>query len=155
MSSSDFMFPACTRKTQLAVIALSLWLLSLALPVFAEGGAGHARTISGFSVLLATLTWGIFVGIGIPWAVMNLGLPWLVYWNINGGSSRVWARWFSAGATLLTIATLLIARDYPQWHWTGSGILRIGVLPWTASMFVIASATALPPPTRLSSIAKA
>jgi hypothetical protein len=39
----------------------------------------------------------------------------------------------------------MLARDYPQWHWTGADTLRIGALVWTASMFAMAAATFINP----------
>lgn len=132
------------KKIAFAILAVSLWTLSLCLPVFREGGAGRSGDIYGYSVLLMTFAYGIFVGIGIPWAGMNMGLFSLFVFNLLGKSSRRIGSWFAAATTLLAVVLLLLARDYPQWHWTGAGMLQVGVVPWTAAMYAIAYATSVP-----------
>ena len=52
MSRAIGSYPSLSRKTVLAGVALGLWLISLCLPVFAEG---HGNSIPGIAVLLMTL----------------------------------------------------------------------------------------------------
>lgn len=139
MANSLGTIQRCRLKVAVSAAAFLLWSLSLALPVFATTD----RTVPGWAVLFATFAWGISTGIGIPFAVMNVGLLYLFWQNLRGKTSRSIA---TAGLLLslfLFVAIIAAAQDYPQWNWTGANMLRIGVPVWFQSMVLMSIATCM------------
>lgn len=129
------------RKRCFAIIAFSLWVVSLLLPVFHEQGAAEGQAIPGYLVLLATFGYGVFAGFGIPWAVMNIGLIALFVTNLQGKSWRAAAWWFAAGVTLVTLLLMTVMSFLSGSVWGSLRFYGVGVIPWTVSMYLMAYAT--------------
>jgi hypothetical protein len=124
----------CPLKAAVALAALMLLSLSLVLPVFESTN----QSVPGYVVLFATFAWGISTAIGMSFAIMNLGLLYLFWWNVTGNSSRLMAM-MGLMLSLLLFARVLTAQD-----WTAAGALGIGVPVWFQSMIVMSVATCLP-----------
>lgn len=128
-------------KRRLAITAFSLWVVSLLLPVFYEWGGAERYAIPGYLVLLGTLGYGVFAGFGIPWAVMNVGLLALLITNLQGKAWRAAGWWFAAGATLVTLLLVVVMALPSGSVWNSLRFYGVGVIPWTASLYVMAYAT--------------
>ena len=112
-------------KVILSIIALSLWIASLIVPVWEESGAGRGHLHSGGWVLFWTFTWGLIFVIGIPWAILNIGLFVLLFVNLKGRRYE----WLSVSFLILcAVVTLLtgvlafygVLWRYGMWLWIGS-----------------------------------
>lgn len=130
-----------TGKRCLAIIAFSLWGVSLVLPVFYEGGMAEGRAIRGYLVLFATFGYGVLAGFGIPWAAMNVGLVLLFINNLQGKTWRAAGWWFASGATLVTLLLVGVMALLSGSLWNSLRCYGVGVIPWTASMYLMAYAT--------------
>lgn len=116
-------------KVFLSLIALSLWITSLFLPVAEESGAGRGNFMSGAWVLAWTFTWGLILLLGIPWAVLNVGLIVLLFINLSGRRYGWLSLSFMTGCVIMTVLTAALAFYGVRW--------RYGMLFWIASMYLI------------------
>jgi hypothetical protein len=116
-------------KVILSLIALSLWITSLILPVSEESGAGRGNFMSGGWVLFWTFTWGLMLLIGIPWAILNVGLFVLLFVNLSGRRYRWLSIAFITACGIVTALTAALAFYGVEW--------RFGMFFWIASMYLI------------------
>jgi hypothetical protein len=126
------------NKAFLSLVALALWIASLALPVFEESGPGRGNILSGGWILPLTFTWGIFYGFGIPWAAMNVGLLVLLVVNLAGRTSKLLTISFTGCGVVVTILTAVLAFLGVEW--------RYGMLLWIASMYLMGIAALVETP---------
>jgi hypothetical protein len=116
-------------KVVLSLIALSLWITSLILPVAEESGAGRGHYMSGGWVLFWTLTWGLILLIGIPWAILNVGLFVLLFINLSGRRYGWLSVSFILACGIVTALTAALAIYGVEW--------RYGMFFWIASIYLI------------------
>jgi hypothetical protein len=129
-------------KRSLSTVALLLWFSSLFLPVFEEV-AEESRVLLGRDMLVFTFGWLTPALVGIPWALMNLGVIGLSLINVLGGASRWGGIAFVALAMILT-AVLVGAHSLAlAGGWITSNALQVGIIPWTLSMILVGIATAM------------
>ena len=116
-------------KVILSLTALSLWITSLILPVHEESGAGRGHFISGGAVLFLTFTWGLMLLIGIPWAILNVGLFVFLFINLSGRRYERLSVSFIIACVIVTVLTAALAFYGVQW--------RYGIFFWIASMYLM------------------
>ena len=82
-----------------------------------EGGAGRGHLITGDWVLFWTFTWGLILFVGVPWAILNIGLFVLLFVNLSGRRYGWLSTSFIIASIVMTVLSALLSPYAEGWRY--------------------------------------